>query len=379
MPRSRPPATEPAATEGGLTVSQRVLLCLPNLQRQHQRRVRPAAGTGTDAGTDAGRVGSGTGRSGAATVPAGRTSRSPQRATGAKPGTSARPAAATKPAATTPATTTPAATTKAATTTPATTKAAAAKRATTTPATTTKRATADISDAGGTAAAAPASFGTRLRDSLLKPKPAPKRGANGKVPTKQDPFPDKTSAELKRWLKHLDDQERMLTLVAAPLAAVISVAGIFYRLGSNPAAGKTGYIAPSTIMTLGGVGVALAIAVLAGGLTRRRSFAVFALFFAGFPISFTLGIFGVLPFWGLGFWLFQRSSKMQRSLTHRGDHPRQQRGRGGGTGRASGGRTSAGRAGATSGRSRGKKAPEPAGPTPNKRYTPPKPREETDR
>lgn len=205
-------------------------------------------------------------------------------------------------------------------------------------------------------------FGGRLRDSLLKPKPAPAAGKSGKAPTKQDPFPDKSSAELRHWMKFLNDQERLFTLLAAPLGALLAITGIVVGLHDNPAVGQKLHQAPSTIVIMGVVAVALSVAVLVAGIFRRRSFAVFALFFVGFAAETDLDILAVLPFWGLAFWMFMRSSKMQRSLTSRGDHPRQQRSR-------SGGPTAAGSR-------RRSKAPEPAGPPANKRYTPPRPKVE---
>lgn len=214
-----------------------------------------------------------------------------------------------------------------------------------------------------------APLGTRLRDSMLKPKPEPAVGPSGKAPTKADPFPDKSSAELRNWIKYLDDRERLYTLMAAPIAAILGITQLVVSLRDNPATGKK-HVSPEEIVILGVVVLAMSIAVLVSGLIRRRSFAIFALFFVGFGLDAGLSIFGVIPFWGLGGWMFLRSSKMQRSLTTRGDHPRQQSRRGGRAGQARGAAGSGG-----TGRRR-KKAPEPVGPAPNKRYTPRKPKED---
>ncbi len=246
---------------------------------------------------------------------------------------------------------------------------------------------------GRTAAPAPPSSsdgqprptaGARLRDALLKPKPEPVAGPSGKVPTKDDPYPEKTSAELRNWIKYLDDQERLFTLIAAPLAAALSitsmVVGLHEAHAAHPAKGAT--TSPETVVILGVVSIALAIAVLVAGLLRRRSFAVFSLLFVGFGVESGLGILGVLPFWALALWMFMRSSKMQRALTTRGDHPRQQRARQrrAEQGRARAGRTSATASGRGTSRSQGRRtAPGTSGPAPSRRYTPPKPKDDRPR
>lgn len=218
----------------------------------------------------------------------------------------------------------------------------------------------------------PPTLGARLRDSMLKPKPEPKVGPSGKAPTKADPYPDKSSAELRDWIKYLDDQERLYTLMAAPIAAILAITSLFIGLRDDPAVGAKNHVSPDTIVIEGLVVLALSVAVLVSGLIRRRSFAMFALAFVGFGMDSTvLSVFGVIPFWGLAGWMFMRSSRMQRALTTRGDHPRQVRGRSGGSGGRAGSRPSG-----SAGRSRRKKAPEPVGPPPSKRYTPPKPKDD---
>lgn len=213
---------------------------------------------------------------------------------------------------------------------------------------------------------------------MLKPKPAPAVGPSGKVPTKDDPYPDKTSAELRNWIKYLDDQERLFTLIAAPLAAALSITSMVVGLrtahSAHPTKGThTAVTSPETVVILGVVSIALSLAVLVAGLLRRRSFAVFALLFVGFGVESGLGVLGVLPFWALALWMFMRSSKMQRALTTRGDHPRQQRARQRRSepGRSAGGRSAGG--GARQGRGSATAA---AGAAPSKRYTPPKPKDD---
>lgn len=152
----------------------------------------------------------------------------------------------------------------------------------------------------------------------------------------------------------------------------MSITALVVGLQTDPPVGHKGHTSPEAIVILGGVGLLLAVCVLVGALMRRRSFAVFSLFFLGFAVESSLGVLALFPFWALAFWMFMRSSKMQRSLTARGDHPRQQRSR-----------ANSSRSGSTrstgSSRGRRKKAAEPVGPAPNKRYTPPKPKEDGDR
>ncbi|MFC0082797.1 hypothetical protein ACFFRE_11715 [Aciditerrimonas ferrireducens] len=198
---------------------------------------------------------------------------------------------------------------------------------------------------------------------------APKaRGASGRQPTKQDPYPQLSSAELQEWIKRLDDRERLFALLAAPLGAALGITVMLVSLHVNPPVGAKGHEDPSTIVTDGVIAIAFAIVVLISALVRRRSFTVFALLFLGYGS----GIYGLVPFWGLAGWLFFRSYKMQRALTARGEHPRQLRAQQQRRKKAAGPGQRAG--GGLLGRKQ--PAPEPAGPGPNRRYTPPKPRGE---
>lgn len=234
----------------------------------------------------------------------------------------------------------------------------------------------------------PQSFGQRLRTSFLKPPPA-QAGAtgSGKVPTKADPYPDVRTADLQHQIKWLDDRERLFTLLAAPLGAIVGIVGTVVAIQSNPGLHQKGHASTDTLLIYGVVAIAFAIATLISGLTRRRSFAVFSLLFMGYD-STTTGVYALPLFWGLAGWLFYKSYKMQRSLTARGAHPRQLRNkpassRGQGSSSARG-RPAAGRSGpssrtsGTTGRRGGgwgrRKSNEPTL-VANRRYTPPKPKD----
>ena len=234
------------------------------------------------------------------------------------------------------------------------------------------------------ATTAPQPLGARLRAGLLKPAPTtPSASGKGgsRAPTKADPYPDKSSAELRTWIRTLDDRERLYTLIAAPLGAAVGIVGMIVSLQRNPAVGVKGHASPGSIALVGGVAVVLAVVALVSGLMRKRSFAAFSIMFLGFGASLAGGAFGSIPFLGLGLWLIFRSNKMQKALVSRGESIRQQRTRtSGGGSRGSG---SAGARSSTAG-SRGRaprrrRGSEPVAPTPNKRYTPPKPKDDNDR
>jgi len=251
----------------------------------------------------------------------------------------------------------------------------------------------DLDTVVGTPVSAnPPGFSQRLRASFLKPSAAPTPTApGGKVPTKADPYPDVRTADLQHQIKWLDDRERLFTLLAAPLGAIVGIVGTVVAIQTNPAVGHKGHATTDTLLIYGVVAIVFAIATLISGLTRRRSFAVFSLLFMGYD-STTTGVYALPLFWGLAGWLFYKSYKMQRSLTARGAHPRQlrnkpassrgsasssARARPAGARAASAGRTAGPAAGKGGGFGRRRKPSEPTL-VANRRYTPPKPKN-TDR
>ncbi len=371
---------KPSATK--LTLGQRVLTALPRLQ--------PRSTTAND--TPGGQRGGGP--SGTLAKPA--TTKTAVTRTGAAKGTATKTAAAKTGGATTGAAKGTA--TKTAATGGADTQAAATDRATRTrPGRGAAAATSEPgSPSGGEQATdravagggttAPRPLGARLRAGLLKPAPttASAAGKGGtRAPTKADPFPDKSSAELRTWIRTLDDRERLYTLIAAPLGAAVGIVGMIVSLQRNPAVGVKGHASPGSIVLVGGVAVVLAAVALVSGLLRKRSFAAFSIMFLGFGASLAGGAFGSIPFLGLGLWLIFRSNKMQKALVSRGESIRQQRTRtsgGGGGGRGSGSAGARSSAADSRGRApRRRRGSEPVAPTPNKRYTPPKPKDDNDR
>jgi hypothetical protein len=225
-------------------------------------------------------------------------------------------------------------------------------------------------------------LGGRLRDSLLKP-PA----AGGRTRPADD-LDTMTREEITHRIKRLDDRERFLALTSAPIGVGVGVLLTVFALHLNPALKIHGKVNPkhvsdSLILLEGGARLLLAGIVVAAALSRRRSFVGFALLFLGTSMGSPLF---ALPFWVLGGYLIWRVFKYQRILTARGGGARGARARGTTQGHAPGGGRvpasprAAGRAGATAarervqaGRRRGRKEPAPTGPTPSKRYTPPRP------
>jgi hypothetical protein len=225
-------------------------------------------------------------------------------------------------------------------------------------------------------------LGGRLRDSLLKPPAAGGRSRPA------DDLDTMTREEITYRIKRLDDRERFLALTSAPIGVGVGVLLTVFALHLNPALKIHGKINPkhvsdSLILLEGGARLLLAGIVVAAALSRRRSFVGFALLFLGTAMGSPLF---ALPFWVLGGYLIWRVFKYQRVLTAKGAGARGAGARGTTPGRAtSSGRVpasprAAGRAGATAARERvqanrrrGRKEPAPTGPTPSKRYTPPRP------
>jgi hypothetical protein len=213
----------------------------------------------------------------------------------------------------------------------------------------------------------------RLRDMFLKPSPA------GQGARKKDPTSKMSNEELTHVIKRLDDRERFYALFAGPLGAAIGIVLTAGAIHYNPAVGHKGHTAENLILFEGVTRVVLGGVVVLTALTRRRSLVGFTLLFFGTTVL----PYGVL-FWGLGGWMVWRVFRYQKVLTARGVGP--QRGGARGGRRSTQNPRGAARTGATDARdrarerraagrdrARGRKKPEPIGPPPSKRYTPPKP------
>jgi len=211
----------------------------------------------------------------------------------------------------------------------------------------------------------------RRRDSFVPPAPRQQRG----VPSGM------SKEELTHIIKKLDDRERFLALVSAPLGIVVGLVLTIGAIHFNPPVHHKNHVSTGFILFEGGARVVLAGILVLATVTRRRSFTAFALLFLGTSMGFPFA----LPFWALGIWLIFRVFKWQKELTAmtgaaaRGRPEPRARGSSDAATRrqAQIEERRRARADRLSARSRGrgarsKKQPEPAGPPPNKRYTPPK-------
>jgi hypothetical protein len=187
-----------------------------------------------------------------------------------------------------------------------------------------------------------------------------------------------TAAELTQIIKRIDDRERTIALGTAALGVVVGIAVAVVGAHMNPPLHAKNHESGVEFLIYGILRVVLAGVVVIAAQNRRRSFVGFALLFLGTA----MGSFFALPFWVVGGWLILRVLKWQKELaamtgqTRKRPEPRTRpdpatRGRDTAEARR---RARTERLNArTAGGRRAKKQPEPSGPPPNKRYTPPKP------
>lgn len=193
-----------------------------------------------------------------------------------------------------------------------------------------------------------APFGERLRNAVMKP-------VGPDASSKSEGSAGASSVEeLETEVRYANDQERLIGLFAAPVAAAIGLVVIGYLIAHDPPALKNGrankaHVSLSLYHDLTVVLLALALVMLVTAFYRKRLFlgismalyglAVFNLHYWGFGIPFLFG----------GAWLLVRSYRLQRELGEAtGTRPT----RPGARGRGGGATTKASR------------------PQPNKRYTP---------
>jgi hypothetical protein len=195
-----------------------------------------------------------------------------------------------------------------------------------------------------------APLGDRLRNVIVKPV-EPDEASTAKASDEQV-----SVEELEAAVRSADDKERLIGLLAAPVAAAIGILVISALISNDPPAllknGQVNklHVSLSLYHDLAGVLLALSVLMLVTAWFRKRLYlaivmalyglAVFNLHYWGFGIPFLLG----------GSWLMVRSYRLQRDLRE-----------------ATGGATS--RHGAQ--RRGGGATPRLSRPQPNKRYTPP--------
>jgi len=216
---------------------------------------------------------------------------------------------------------------------------------------------------------APAPRGARLRDAFLKPQ----AGAARPAQRPDEALAAMSKEEIVLLIKKIDDRERLMALFSAVLGVAVGVLLTVVTFHVNPAVGTKNHQTSSLILLEGGARILLSGIVVAAAMSRRRSLVGFSLLFLGTSMGSPLF---ALPFWALGGYLIWRVFKYQKALNARGGAP----GRPARGGRVPANPRGAARAGASAGRDRaqaarqrGRRPPEPTGPTPSKRYTPPKP------
>jgi hypothetical protein len=161
----------------------------------------------------------------------------------------------------------------------------------------------------------PGSLWDRVRDAMVRPadpeQPTPKL-TGGEYPT--------TVPELEAAVKRADDRERMIGLIAAPIAAALGFIISASLVANDPKALlSTGqinklHVNPSLYVELGAVSVALALVMLVTAWFRKRLY-----------LAITMALYGLslfnLHFWGFGIpyifagaWLLVRSYRLQQRL-----------------------------------------------------------------
>ena len=177
-----------------------------------------------------------------------------------------------------------------------------------------------------------APLGERLRRAIVKP-------ADPEAASTDTSFGEPSSVEkLEAAVRSADDKERLIGLLAAPLAAAIGILVISALIVNDPAAvQKNGqvnrlHVSLSLYHDLGGVLIGLSVLMLVMAMLRKRLFlgivmalyglAVFNLHYWGFGVPFIMG----------GAWLLVRAYRLQRDLREATGEPSRPgvRGSGGG-------------------------------------------------
>jgi hypothetical protein len=122
-----------------------------------------------------------------------------------------------------------------------------------------------------------------------------------------------TVPEIEAKIKRADDKERLIGLLAAPIAAAIGLLVTGSLLAHDPKE-VTKHVAPSLYVELGAVTMVLALAMLAAAWFRKRTFLGIAMALYGLSI-FNLHYWGFgLPFIMFGAWYLVRSYRLSEKL-----------------------------------------------------------------
>jgi hypothetical protein len=156
-------------------------------------------------------------------------------------------------------------------------------------------------------------LGERLRGLFLKP--APDDGG-----AKDASSAPRTTDELAHAVKFATDKERLLGLIAAPLAAAIGILVISSLIVNDPPAKlkdgqiNTLHVSLSLYHDLGGVILALSVLMLVTAMWRKRVYLGIVTALYGLAI-FNLHYWGFgVPFIFFAAWLLVRAYRLQRDL-----------------------------------------------------------------
>ena len=160
-------------------------------------------------------------------------------------------------------------------------------------------------------------FTASVSNMMLKPAPADKVSED--KPSKEQPT---TIPELEAAIKRADDKERVIGLLAAPIAAAIALLVVAALVAHDPAAHYTNgqidklHVNPSLYSELGAVTLALALLMLGAAWFRKRIL-----------IGISMALYGLsifnLHYWGFGFpfiiggsWYLVRAYRLSEKLKH---------------------------------------------------------------
>jgi hypothetical protein len=203
----------------------------------------------------------------------------------------------------------------------------------------------------------PASSGTSGSRPAASTRRTPTSGSGQRA----NPYANMSVADLRHAMKHLDDRDRLFPMLVGPLLAVLDLALTAVAIHDNPPLHHKGHADPGTILAVGIGSAVIALLVVVAAALRRRSFTIFALLFSGYGGGLTT----MLPAWFVAGWLFVRFNRMQKAVVAKTGGPA--------AAREASAKARATRLDERRAAKRAKGAPEPAGPSASKRYTPPKP------
>lgn len=157
-------------------------------------------------------------------------------------------------------------------------------------------------------------LGDRVRRTFLKPE-----SEDSKARATAPPPKPASKEELEREVKTADDKERLVGLIAAPIAAAIGLLVIDSLVSANPPAftnghANTAHVNPSIYSGLTLVVLVLSLGILVAALMRKRVILGVILALYGITI-FNLHYWGfAIPFVIAAAWYLVRSYRINRDL-----------------------------------------------------------------